>query len=80
MGPIKFVGVVNALRGALPMEADSVKKRIAALAEEMDAIHSANSRYWEKGSAVTPEQRSDHQQRQDRLEEIRRELAQLQSE
>jgi transposase-like protein len=62
------------------MEADSGKKRISALAEEMDAIHSSNSRYWKQGSTVTSEERAEYQQRQDRLEEIRKELAELRRE
>ena len=59
-------------------DSDSTKQaRIAALTEEMDAIHFANYRYWEQGGAVTREQRAEHQRRQDRMEEIRKELAQL---
>jgi hypothetical protein len=44
----------------------------------MDAIHSANGLYWGTREA-TLEAKADYQRRQDRLEEIRRELAQLQS-
>jgi chromosome segregation ATPase len=51
------------------MEIDAKKKaRIAALSEEIHGIHFVNSLYW-----------SEYQRRQDRLDEIRRELAQLQS-
>ena len=61
------------------MEPDADKRaRIAALNEEMDAIYFADRRYWERGQAVTSKERAEHQRRQDRLEEIRAELAQLQ--
>lgn len=60
------------------MENDVKKTRIATLNEEMDAIHSANSAYW-KHSNPTVAARAEYQHRLDRLEEIRRELAQLQS-
>ena len=55
------------------------KARIAALSEEMDGIHFVNSLYWQRGEAVTSEERAAHQRRQDRLEEIRAELARLRS-
>jgi len=59
------------------MEPDTQKKaRIASLQEEMDGIHFVNSLY-RKGKAVTSEARAEYQRRLDRLEEIRRELAQL---
>jgi hypothetical protein len=62
------------------MEPDEKKAtRIAALNEEMDGIHFVNSLYWERGEAVTSEARAEYQRRQDRLEEIRVELAQLRS-
>jgi hypothetical protein len=60
------------------MEPDAEKaKRIAALREEMDAIHHANSLYWKKGQSQTAEERAEYHLRQERLEEIRRELAGL---
>lgn len=60
------------------MEPDTKKKaRIAALGEEMDGIHFLNSLYWRKGEAATSEARAAYQRRVDRVEEIRRELAQL---
>jgi len=63
------------------MEIDAKKKaRIAALGEEMDGIHFVNSLYWQRGEAVTSEERSEYKRRLDRLDEIRREIAQLQSE
>jgi hypothetical protein len=62
------------------MESDSaVRAEIAALHEEMDAIHAVNSLYWKQGEAVTVEARAQYQRRLDRLEEIRTELTQLQS-
>jgi hypothetical protein len=62
------------------MEIDTQKKaRIAALSGEMDGIHFVNSLYWRRGEAVTSEERAEHQRRRDRLEEIRKELAQLRS-
>lgn len=52
--------------------------RIAALHEEMDAIHLANTLYWkEREGARGHAERAEHQHRQDRLEEIRSELARL---
>ncbi len=62
------------------MEPDTQKTAwIAALQEEMDGIHFVNSLYWERGEAATSEARAGYQRRQDRLEEIRAELAQLRS-
>ncbi len=62
------------------MEPDAATRaKIAALHEEMDAIHFANSLYWGRGEEVTPEERAEYHRRQDRLEEIRKELAQLRS-
>jgi uncharacterized membrane protein len=59
------------------MEINAKKKaRIAALTEEMDAIHSANRAYW-KQSKPTVAERAEHQRRQDRLEEIRAALGRL---
>ena len=60
------------------MEPDTQNKtRIAALQEEMDGIHFVNTLYWGRGEAVTSEARAEYQRRQDRLEEIHAELAQL---
>jgi hypothetical protein len=68
------------IEGASSMEPDADKRaRIAALNEEMDAIYFADRRYWERGQAVTSKERAEYQGRQDRLEEIRKELAQLRS-
>jgi hypothetical protein len=69
--------MANALRGAWAMEPDpNIAARIAALQKEMDAIHHANSLYW-KHSEPTLAARAEYQFRQDRLEEIRAELAKL---
>ena len=62
------------------MEIDAQKRaRIAALNEEIDGIHLVNSLYWRKGESQTTEERAAYGRRLDRLEEIRKELAQLQS-
>jgi len=55
------------------------KARIAALNEEMRTIFFADRRYWERGQAATLEERAKYQRRQDRLEEMRKELALLRS-
>ena len=52
--------------------------KIPALTVEMDAIHFANTSYWMQGHFQTVAARAQYQRRQDRLEEIRTELAQLQ--
>jgi hypothetical protein len=52
------------------------KARIAILIEEIDSIHSANKLYWER-KAPSREARAKYQHRQDRLEEVRSELAEL---
>ena len=61
------------------MEAETTRKgkaRIAILIEEMDSIHSANKLYWER-KAPSRGARARYQRRQDRLEEVRSELAEL---
>jgi hypothetical protein len=70
--------MADAMRGAWVMESDVNDARIAALYEEMDAIHSANSGYWKKSKPAVAA-RAEYQRRQDRLEQIRAELAQLQA-
>ena len=62
-GP-KWVGAMN-------------EAKIAALEEEMDSIHAADTLYWERGPNQTREERVEYQRRQVRLREIRRELAAL---
>jgi hypothetical protein len=61
------------------MEPDKKSARIANLNEEMDAIHSANGLYWKQGNSQTVAAKTEYQFRQDRLETIRSELAQLHS-
>ena len=51
--------------------------RVAALKEQLDGIDSLNSLYWALGETVTLEERAEYNSRQDRLEEIRIELANL---
>jgi hypothetical protein len=49
--------------------------RIAVLNEEMDAIHCANSLYWNAGQSRTLAERAEYQFRKKRLDNIRIELA-----
>jgi hypothetical protein len=51
--------------------------KIAALEEEMESIHAADTLYWQQGTNQTREARVEYQRRQVRLREIRRELAAL---
>jgi len=51
--------------------------KIAALEEEMESIHAADTRYWQESPNQTREARLEYQRRQVRLREIRRELAAL---
>jgi hypothetical protein len=51
--------------------------RIAALNEEMDTLHYANSLYWRQGQYHNSDAKALYQFRQDRLDQIRSELAQL---
>ena len=53
------------------------KAKITFLNLEMDELHAATRPYWEKGTEPSKEERAKHQWRQDRLERIRKELAQL---
>lgn len=52
------------------LECDTEPNR-AALDSEMKAIHIANMQYWKRGTAANPEEKSQYQGRQKRLEEIR---------
>ena len=61
------------------MENDDDTARITALKAEMDAIYFADRRHWAQGEEVTHNARIEHQRRQERLEEIRKELARLRS-
>src|SRR5579863_839039 len=59
--------------------AGKVRDKIAALSKELDAIHFANARFWKVGAASTRQEKAEYQLRLNRVEEIRRELAQLRS-
>ncbi len=60
------------------MELDAITKAmVAALQAEMDGIYFVNSLYWNRGESATVEERAAYQRRQDRLEAICAELAQL---
>jgi hypothetical protein len=61
---------------ARAMNSEPKHKRIAALHEEMDAIHLANRLYWAQKSHGRDAD-SEHQKRQSRLEEIRKELSEF---
>jgi hypothetical protein len=54
------------------------RARIASLSKETDAIHHANSLYWKQGQSQTLAAKAEYQFRNERLERIRTELAQLQ--
>jgi hypothetical protein len=51
--------------------------RIAALNSEMDELHYANQLYWNRGKNHSKEATAQHEWRQERLEKVREELAQL---
>jgi hypothetical protein len=53
------------------------KARIAVLLGELDVIHRANELYWREANP-SHEAKAEHYRRQNRLEEIRSELAELQ--
>jgi hypothetical protein len=64
-------------RQRLAMEPDATTNaRIAALHEEITSIHFVTKLFWEQ-KAHSSEARAEHYRRQDRLEEIRSELAAL---
>ena len=54
------------------------KARIAALQGEIEFIHHANRQYWRQANP-SKAAKSDYHRRQDRLGEIRSELAELQA-
>jgi hypothetical protein len=58
-----------------PWEGLRMKPKMAVLKEEIDLIHYANKRFWEGTVAHSSKASSEYYQRQDRLEAIRRELA-----
>jgi hypothetical protein len=51
--------------------------RIAALEEELNSISSANLLFWQEGVNPSRDARATHQHRQDRLQEIMKELREL---
>ena len=51
--------------------------KITFLNQEMDEIHHANTLYWKQKEGHTKAAKAQYQWRQDRLEKIREELAQL---
>jgi len=59
------------------MDVDAKTERISRLQEEMESLHRANEQYWRQ---VNPSQaaKAHYYRRQERLEEIRRELSELQ--
>jgi hypothetical protein len=59
------------------MQPDSrikIKNEVAYLNQKLHSLHASNSRYWHE-ETPTRRARGLHQMRQDRLEEIRSELA-----
>lgn len=61
-----------------PMPSDSsIQARLANLREEMDSIHLANGLYWKQGECHSREEMAEYERRQERLEEIRKELSEL---
>ncbi len=61
-----------------PMQGDSsIRARLASLREEIDSIHLANSLHWKQGECHSREEMVAYERRQDRLEEIRKELSEL---
>jgi len=52
--------------------------KLAALREEMDAIHRANKLYWGH-TGHSREAEMEHQQRQERLEQVRKEMEELEA-
>jgi hypothetical protein len=60
------------------MECDAIGRvRLAALTEEIDAIHFADNLFWRQKQAHTRAEVAEYQWRQERLEQIRGELARL---
>ena len=55
---------------------EALRQARPALQEEMEAIHSANKLYWGR-TGHSREADTEHQQRQERLEQIRKELEEL---
>jgi len=51
--------------------------RMTVLSQEIDSIHHANRLFWEQGTAHGGKAKVEYYYRQDRLEEIRSEMAEL---
>jgi len=56
---------------------DTRQERMTVLSEEMHSIHHANRLFWEQKKARGRKAKVEYYRRQDRLEEIRGELAEL---
>jgi hypothetical protein len=50
---------------------------MTVLSQEIDSIHHANRLFWEQGTAHGRKAKVEYYYRQDRLEEIRSEMAEL---
>jgi len=59
------------------MKSISTGDKIAALGEELSAIHFTKVLYWKRGADNSREARAKYQFRQDRVDEIRKEFTQL---
>ncbi len=55
----------------------SGQARMTDLSAEIDSIHHANRLFWEQGTARGRKAKVEYYYRQDRLEEIRSEMAEL---
>jgi hypothetical protein len=55
------------------------KAEIVAIYEEMESIHFENKLYWDQGRDHTDDAIAVYGRRQDRLAELRKEVAQLRS-
>lgn len=66
------------MQAGVTMEPEGTSQaRMAALSEEMHSIHHANKLFWEQKRARDRKAKVEYYRRQDRLEEIRGELAEL---
>jgi hypothetical protein len=71
----------NSDRGANPepLEGDRSQRWSQILFDELHLINSADREYWRRGEEATSQERAAFRMRQLRLQDIRRELAQLNS-
>jgi hypothetical protein len=74
-----LVVVADALGASFMEPAANKESRITALNKEIDTIYFADRQYWDQSERATHDMRIEHQRRKERLEEIRKELAQLRS-